>query len=96
MNLYRSETDNAEIGNVSQTSIISTVRAVVALNSQGIGKLLSDTWAFSMAFDMGNKSNNSYLDVTLRFVHQGTLENIHLVVMPLNTKHTGDNMANAI
>ena len=92
----RSQTGNAEMGFFSKSIVINHVRAVVALNSQGISRLLEKNWCFSIAFDMGNKSNCSYLAVRLRLMFKGELHNVHLVAMPLNVRHTGENMANAI
>jgi hypothetical protein len=49
-------------------------------------------WAFSIAFDGGNKSDTSYLDVRLRFAIENTMHNFHLVALPMRGRHTGENM----
>ncbi|KAF1782349.1 hypothetical protein GQ600_6162 [Phytophthora cactorum] len=51
--------------------------------------MLSNVWAFSLAFDSSNHQSRSYLDVRVRFGITGKIQNFHLVAIPLYERHTG-------
>ena len=66
------------------------MRGIVALNFQVLSDCLEDVRAFSLEFDGGNKSKQSYLDVRVRFEKSGKLNNIHLIVLSMHKRHTGE------
>ena len=51
---------------------------------------------FSIAFDSGNKSNQSFVDVTICFSLDCQGYNLHLLALPVHECHTGLNMYNLI
>jgi hypothetical protein len=67
------------------------------MNFNALSLLLTDhIWAFSIAFDGGNKSNQSYVDVRIRFCVENHVCNLHLVALPIHERCTGLNMKNLI
>ena len=67
------------------------------MNLNALSLLLTDhIWAFSIAFDGGNKSNQSYVDVRIRFCVENHVCNLHLVALPIHERHTGLNIYNLI
>ena len=75
--------ERANICSVNLQKVISCARAVVA-------------WAFALAFDIGNKQNNSYLAIRCRILLKGKLENLHLLALPMLDKHTGENICDKV
>jgi hypothetical protein len=93
----RETTGIGSIGNISKGKVIQYVRYLCAMNFNSLSSLLSDrVWAFSIAFDGGNKSNQSYVDVRIRFCVETQLCNLHLIALPFHERHTGLNMYNLI
>ena len=84
----------ATLGSMSPQKVSSYVRIACAANLQTISAILTDSWAFSVALDGGNKSDTSYLDVRLRVVSShGVLLNLHhLLEIPMRERHTGEHM----
>lgn len=78
-----------EIGNVNMGKVIASCRYVCAMSFQIMSDVLHRVWAFSIAFDGGNKSNQSYLDVRIRFCLDAKIHNLHLVALPMHERHTG-------
>ena len=67
------------------------------MNFNAFNILLTDyVWAFSIAFDGGNKSNQSYVDVHICFCLDCQVYNLHLIALPIHERHTGLNMYNLI
>lgn len=96
LTMVKEETGLSSIGNVNMDIVISTVRIVCALNFQMLRDILEKTWAFSIAFDGGDKSDTSYLDIRLRFAWRTDLKNVHLCAIPMYESHTGEYMAGLI
>ena len=85
-----------KLGYCTRNTVVKVVRSVCAINFQNIKELLSRSWAFFLAFDCGNKSNQSYLDVRIRLVLCAQIENFYLVAIPLTSAHTGKTIANSM
>ena len=47
---------------------------------------------FSLALDMSTHMSTSYLDIQTQFFYGSNVHNFHLVVVPLFTCHTGEQM----
>ena len=59
--------------------------------------MLRSAWAFSIAFDRGNKSDSSYLHVRVRACIEHKLYNLHLIgAIPMRDHHAGENMFNLV
>jgi len=65
---------------------------VCAALLQILSDVISQVWAFSLAFDGSTHQGMSYLDVRVRFVWLGVLYNFHLMAIPLFVRHTGENL----
>jgi hypothetical protein len=63
-----------------------------AMTFQMMQDILNSLWCFSIAFEVGNKSNTSYLDVQIQFCQGNNLHNLHDVALPIQQQHTGENM----
>ena len=84
-------------GSINVGKVIQYVWYLCAMNFNAFNILLTDhVWAFSIAFDGGNKCNQSYVDVCIRFCLDYQLYNLHLIALPIHERHTGLNMYNLI
>jgi hypothetical protein len=48
----------------------------------------NECWSFSIAFDVATIQGRSLLDVRLRLLVGGRIENLHLLAIPLRESHT--------
>ena len=55
----------------------------------GVAKHL---WCFSLALDGSTHQGLSYLDVRWRFLWKGSVQNFHLVALPMFERHSGEYM----
>jgi hypothetical protein len=74
------------------SKVIRLVQYLCTMNYQMLLTICQSVWAFSIAFDGGNKIDTSYLDVRLQFAIENTIHNFHLVALPMRGSHTGENM----
>jgi hypothetical protein len=72
----------------SEGRAASFLRVVCAGILQEISELLRMQWALSLAFDVGSKQGTSYLDVRVRFEHDGKVHNLHLLAITLFHRKT--------
>ena len=79
---------------MSPQKVSSYVQIACASNLQTIAAVLKESWAFSIALDGRNKSDTSYLDVRIPVAvsSRGVLLNLHLLVIPMRERHTGEHM----
>ena len=49
---------------------------------------------FSIAFDSATVEATVYFDVRVKFEHKNKIVDAHLLALPLEESHTGDNMFN--
>lgn len=79
---------------ISGRKVAGYARITTAHNLQKIADLLKDRrcWAFSIAFDGATCSGKSFVDVRARICIDGTIENLHILAVPIHDKHTGDTM----
>ena len=68
------------------------VRVLLAINLEKNSQIISQTWCYSIALDLGLKSSTNYMDIKIRFVLFGELYNFHLIAAPMNERHTGELM----
>ena len=73
----------AQIGKINMTKVILYTRYMCTMAFQMMKDILNSLWGFSIAFDVGNKSNTSYLDVQIRFCQGNNLHNLHVVALPM-------------
>ena len=50
-------------------------------------------WAFSIAFDTATHQGVSYLAVRCRIEHEGSIQNYHLVAIPIWERLTADSLS---
>ena len=84
--------DLHEPGCINMQKVITYSRFVCAMAYQMISDILKSVWAFSIALEGGNNSDNSYLDVRIRFSVNEVLYNLHLVALPIREHNTGQYM----
>jgi hypothetical protein len=77
----KEEPNLGQIGCISMSKVIRSVRYLCTMNYQMLFTICQSVWAFSIAFDGGNKSDTSHLDVRLRFAIENTMHNFHLVAL---------------
>jgi hypothetical protein len=73
----------AQIGRINMTKVILYTQYMCAMAFQTMQFILILLWYFSIAFDVGNKSNTSYLDVCIQFCQGNNLHNLHVVALPM-------------
>ena len=81
--LTKEQTGLASLGSVSEGKVASYIRFVCALNLQRIT-------AFSLAMDMSTHMSTSYIDIRIRMFTCGSLQNFHLLAIPMFSSHTGE------
>ncbi len=66
----------------------------VTINLQCISDILSfpHVWLFALVADSSMHRFVSYLDIQIRFCPNGSLENLHLIVVPFYNRHTTENI----
>ena len=92
----KERTDVGEPGCINMQKVITYTRFVCAMAYQMISDILKSVWAFSIALEGGNKSDNSYLDVRIRFSVNEVLYNLHLVALPMREHYSSQSMFNII
>jgi hypothetical protein len=67
----------------------------VAINLQHISDILSSprVWSFALAANSSTHRSVSYLNIQIRVCPDGSLENLHLIVVPFYDHHTTENIA---
>jgi hypothetical protein len=68
------------------------VRIAAGACLQKIREILSNTWAFSVAFDSATVDATSYFDVRVRVAIETTIHCFHCFCLPLYGSHTGELM----
>jgi hypothetical protein len=83
---------------IREKKICQYVRAVVGNNLQTMSDLVrtKECWYFSIAFDGATVQGRALLDVRLRLLVGGCIENLHLLAIPLREAHTGLYMAKVV
>jgi hypothetical protein len=78
-----------------ETDVCRFVRAVVGVNLQKISELIcsEECWAYANAFDGATVQGRSLLDFRVRLFVNDSIENLHLLAVPLRVSHTGAEMA---
>jgi hypothetical protein len=86
------------LAGVSEQNVREYVRAAVGINLQKISDILRGKrcWAFSIAFDGATRRGKSFVDVRLRILVNGSIENLHLLATPIRVSHTGQAMADLV
>ncbi|KAG7338215.1 hypothetical protein IV203_031377 [Nitzschia inconspicua] len=91
--LYQSvkeETGMGVLGSVSDVEVAQHCRTVCAINLQYLKEIFNDIWAFAIAIDAGNNAGTAYLDLRMRCYYKGSLENLHILAIPMREHHTGE------
>ena len=89
----KQETGLGKIGAPHESAVSKYVRIICALNFEMITSLLGKVWAFSLAFDMADHADHSYLDLRVRFGINGGIHDVHVMLIPVVGAHTGNNMS---
>ncbi|CAM6027259.1 unnamed protein product [Sphagnum balticum] len=86
---------NAKLVGLNDHIVSQYVRAGVGINLQRILDILSSlrVWSFAFAADSSMHRSMSYLDIRIRVCLNGSLENLHLIVVPFYNRHTTENIA---
>jgi hypothetical protein len=88
----RDESGMSVCGGCNDVMASNYTHIVCAALLQILSDVLSQVWAFSLAFDGSTHQGMSYLDVWVHFVWLGVLYNYHLMAIPLFDQHTGENL----
>jgi hypothetical protein len=85
---------NAKLVGLNDHIVSQYVRVGVAINLQRISDILSSPriWSFALAADSSTHRSVSYLDIRIRVCPNGSLENLHLIVVPFYDRHTTENI----
>ena len=90
--LYHSvkeETGMGSSGSVTDHKVGHLCQIGCAVNLQYLKELFKKIWAFSIGLDAGNNAGSSYLDIRMRCFFKGDLQNLHLMAIPMQERHTG-------
>jgi len=94
INQHKKVFGNAKLVGLNNHIVSQYVRVGVAINLQHISNILSfpPVWSFTFAVDSSMHRSVSYLDIRIRVCPNGSLENLHLIVMPFYNRHTTENI----
>jgi hypothetical protein len=91
--LYQSvkeETGMGMMGSISEGDVASHCRIVCAINLRYLKEVLKNVWAFSITIDAGNNAGTAYLVLRMRCYFRSTMQNLHLVAIPMRERNTGE------
>ena len=94
LQMTKNRTEMASIGSANQGKVADYIRMVCALNLQKLSDALATTWTFSLAMDMSTHVSTSYLDIRIRLLICGAIQNFHLIAIPMFCSHTGEEIFN--
>ena len=61
-----------------------------AVDLQYLKELFKKIWALSIQLDAGNNSGLSHLDIRMCCCFKGDVQNLHLLAIPMQERHTGE------
>jgi hypothetical protein len=88
--LVKEETDMGSLGSVADYEVGQLCRIVCAVNLQYLKELFKKLWVFSIGLNAGNNEGSSYLDIRMLCFFKGNLQNLHLLAIPMQERHTGE------
>lgn len=87
---FKEETGMGVLGSVTDGEVASICRIICVVNLQYLKELFKKVWAFSIALDSGNNASTSYLDLRMRCYFKGSIQNLHVLAIPMRERHTGE------
>jgi hypothetical protein len=86
---------NAKLVSLNDHIVNQYVRVGVTINLQRILDILSfpHVWSFALAANSSMHRSVLYLDIRIPICPNGSLENLHLIVLPFYDRHTIENIA---
>lgn len=92
VNATKEETSLAYLSGRNEAKIWQYVRAMVGISLQNITNIMQGARTYSIALNSSTHQSYSYLDIRLRVYHKKTLQNYHLLALPMYDRHTGQYM----
>ena len=86
---FKEETGMGVLGSINNIQVAQICQIVCAANLQHLKDLCVNVWAFSIGLDAGNNAGSLYLNVRIRFYLNGTINNFHILAIPMRERHTG-------
>ena len=86
------QTGLSYLGGCSDIMASNYSRIACAVSLQILSDVMSQAWAFSIALDCSTHQGMSYLDVRSRVHIESSIQNFHLLAIPLFDRHTAANM----
>ena len=96
LQIVADETGLGRVGTCHEGRISLYIRTIVAMNYSALSKILSEQWAFAIAFDGSAHQSSPYVDVRIRFYMNGDVHDFHAMMLPLAGPHTGLNIYSRI
>ncbi|CAK9867761.1 unnamed protein product [Sphagnum jensenii] len=86
---------NVKLVGVNDHIVNQYVHVGVTINLQHILGIMSSphVWSFTLVADSSMHRSVSYLDIRICVCPNGSLENLHLIVVPFYDRHTAENIA---
>jgi hypothetical protein len=92
----RGETGMSVYSGCTDTLVSSYCRIVCVSAVQQLSNLIIEATGFSLALDSATLHGMYFLDVRVRFVREGRMQNFHLLGVPQHEAHTGKRMCNIL
>lgn len=84
-----------QIGHLTRQRVSEHARIACAVSLEAIRSILSMKWGFSIALDVGSlHKKKTWCVFRIRLHHDGQLENLHLISVPMNTGKTANQIMN--
>lgn len=78
------------MGSISEGDVTQHCRVVCAINLQYLKEIFKGVWAFAIAIETGNNAGTAYLDLRVRCYFKKTIQNFHVLAIPMRERHTGE------
>ncbi len=66
------------------------------VNLQYLKELFKRIWPFSIGLDARNNAGSLYLDIWMHCFFKGNLQNLHLLAIPVQEQHIGEDQYNLV
>ncbi len=85
---------NAKLVGLNDHTVSQYVCMGITINLQRISDIMTFpcVWLFALVANISTHRSVSYLDIQIRICPNGSLENLHLIVVPFYDRHTIENI----
>ena len=76
------------MGSILECEVAQHCWTVCTINLQYLKEIFKNIWAFAIPINAGNNARTAYLDIRMWCYFKGTLQNLHILAIPMHEWHT--------